>query len=66
MERARVRTRQLPPLERSFERSRLEDDFIATAYEWVVPLRRRVLPTAKRASADVNNQPVIAQGGLSA
>jgi hypothetical protein len=68
MERAHVRTRQLPPLQRGFERSRLEKQLIATAYELAVPVRRQSLPTPQRCQTDEARQdpPAIAQGGLSA
>ena len=68
MERAHVRTRQLPPLQRGFERSRLEEQLVATAYELAVPLCRRALPSLQRCQVDDSRQnPLpIAQGGLSA
>jgi hypothetical protein len=68
MERAHVRTRQLPPVQRGFERSRLETQLIATAYELAVPIRRQALPAPQRCLADEARQdpPATTQGGLSA
>jgi hypothetical protein len=68
MERVHVRTRQLPPVQRGFERSRLETQLIATAYELAVPIRRQALPTPQRCPADEarQNPPITTQGGLSA
>ncbi len=68
MERARVRTRQLPPLQRSFERSRLEEQLIATAYELAVPLHRQVLSTPQRSPSNAagSDQPPAPSGELSA
>jgi hypothetical protein len=68
MERAHVRTRQLPLLQRGFERSRLENHLIATAYELAVPIRRQTLPTPQRCQTDDarEDSTVTAQGGLSA
>jgi hypothetical protein len=68
MGRTPIRTRQLPLLQRGFERSRLEEQLVATAYELAVPLCRRALPTLQRAQGDESRQdPLpIAQGGLSA
>ena len=68
MERAHVRTRQLPPLQRGFERSRLEEQLIATAYELAVPLCRQSLSTPPRSGEDPTRQvPSSAtQGELSA
>jgi len=66
MERAHVRTRQLPPLRRSFERSRLEEQLIATAYELVVPVRRLSAPQRSRADKGRQEQPPLTQGELSA
>ena len=67
MERAQVRTRQLPPLRRGFERSRLEEQLIATTYELAVPIRRQALPTCQRSQPDDarQDQPPTTQGGLS-
>ena len=48
MERAHVRTRQLPPLQRGFERSRLEQQLVARAYELAVPIRRQSLSAPQR------------------
>jgi len=61
MERARVRTRQLPPLQRGFERSRLED-------ELAVPIRRQSLPAPQRpqGSAARQDQLPARTGGFSA
>ena len=68
MERAHVRTRQLPPLQRGFERSRLEEELIATAYELAVPLCRQSLSTPPRSGEDETRQVTLSasQGGLSA
>jgi hypothetical protein len=68
MERAHVRTRQLLNLRRGFERSRLEDQLVAAAYEWALPIRRQALPTTRRAPAEgvPTDQPSTPQGGLSA
>jgi len=68
MERAHVRTRQLPPLQRGFERSRLEQQLVATAYELAVPIRRRSLPALQRSQGDESQQdpPPANTGGLSA
>jgi hypothetical protein len=68
MERAHVRTKQLPLLQRAFERSRLEGQLIATAYELAVPVRRQALPTPQRCQADDarQDQPPTTPGGLSA
>jgi len=68
MERAHVRTRQLPSLQRGFERSRLEAQLVATAYELAVPIRRQSLSTPQRSEGgDARpDQPPATQGGLSA
>ena len=68
MEGAHIQTRQLPPLQRGFERSRLENQLIATAYELAVPVRRQALPTPQRCHTDdAREDPTAsAQGGLSA
>jgi hypothetical protein len=68
MERARVRTRQLPPLQRGCERSRLEEQLVATAYELAVPIRRQALSRRRRAWAgDARGAGASAtKGGLSA
>jgi hypothetical protein len=68
MERARVRTRPLPFLRRHFERSRLEEQLVATAYELAVPIRRRSLSTRHRGGLDDAEQDRTraGKGGLSA
>jgi hypothetical protein len=68
MERARVWTRQLPPLRRGFERSRLEEQLVAAAYELAVPIRRRSLSASRRSQGDDarQNQPATVKGGLCA
>jgi hypothetical protein len=68
MERAHVRTRQLLNLQRGFERSRLEDQLVAAAYEWALPIRRQALPPAQHAQEDEvpKDQPSTTHGGLSA
>ena len=68
MERAHVRIRRLPPLRRGFERARLEQQLIATAYELAVPIHRQGL--SSRQGSPVTDTcpdpPPIPQGGLSA
>jgi hypothetical protein len=68
MERAHMRTRQLVNLQRGFERSRLEDQLVAAAYEWALPIRRQALPTMQSAQEEEvpTDQPSIPHGGLSA
>jgi hypothetical protein len=68
MERAHVRTRQLLNLQRGFERSRLEDQLVAAAYELALPIRRQPLPTTQQIPADevAKDQELTTQGGLSA
>jgi len=68
MDRAHVRTKQFLNLRRGFECSRLEDQLIAAAYEWALPIRRQSLPTASRTrQVEVSkDQPSTATGGLSA
>lgn len=68
MERAHIRTRQLAPLQRGFERSRLEEQLVASAYELAVPLCRQALSTLQRSQGDdIRQDPLpIARGGISA
>jgi hypothetical protein len=68
MECAHVRTRQLPPLRRGFERSRLEEQLITTAYELAVPIRRQTLPSPQRCASEGGPQDRsrTTKGGLSA
>ena len=68
MERAHIRTRQLLNLQRGFERSRREDQLVAAAYEWALPIQRQALPTTRRAQEDEvpKDQPSTTHGGLSA
>ena len=68
MERAQVRTKQLLNLQRGFERSRLEEQLVATAYERAVPIRRQPLstPQCSQANAAREHQPPASKGGLSA
>ncbi len=68
MERPHVRTRQLPPLQRSCERSRLEEQLVATAYELAVPLYRQTLSTSRHCRGDKASQEQSGarKGGLSA
>ena len=68
MERAHVRTTQLLHLQRGFERSRLEEQLVATAYELAVPLRRQSLSAPQRARGDAvqKDPPATTPGGLSA
>ena len=66
MERAHVRTRLLSPLRRAFERSRLEEQLVATAYELVVPVRRLSTPQRVRGDDVGRDQLPVKKGGLSA
>ena len=68
MERAHVRTRQLPPLQHGFERSRLEEQLVATAYELAVPICRQSPSTRQRLQRDDTraDPPPATEGGLSA
>jgi hypothetical protein len=68
MEPAQVRTNQLLNLQRGFERSRLEEQLVATAYERAVPIHRQPLSTPQCSQADDTReqQPPASQGGLSA
>jgi hypothetical protein len=68
MERARVRTRPLLPLQRGFEGSRLEGQLVATAYELAVPIRRQSLAPSPGARGDEGGeqQPPATTGGFSA
>jgi hypothetical protein len=68
MERAHVRTRQLLNLQRGFERSRLEGQLIAAAYESALPIRRQAIPTTQRVQEDEvpMDQLSTMQGELSA
>jgi hypothetical protein len=68
MERAHVRTRQPLYLQRGYERSRLEAQLVATAYELAVPIRRQPLSTPPRSRPDdgPKDQPSATSGGLSA
>ena len=68
MERAHLRTRQLLNLQRGFERSRLEDQLVAAAYELALPIQRYALPTTQRRRQDEipKDLPSTANGGLSA
>ncbi len=68
MERAHVRTRQLLNLQRGFERSRLEDQLVAAAYELALPIRRQALPTTQHVPQDevAKDPELTTQGGLSA
>ncbi len=66
MEHAHVRTRRLPPLPRGFERSRLEEQLIATAYELAVPICRQTLavPPRSRDATTGQEPPAAHKGGL--
>jgi hypothetical protein len=68
MQRTRLRPRQLPPLQRSFERSRLEEQLVGTAYELVVPIPRPSLSPRPCPSDDATRpqQSPVTNGGLSA
>ena len=68
MESAQVRTKQLLNLQRGFERSRLEEQLVATAYERAVPICRQPLSTlpCSQANDAREHQPPARQGGLSA
>ncbi len=68
MERARARTKRALHLQRDFERSRLEDELVAAAYEMAVPVQRRCRSTAKRpaTNAPQTHQPPPMAGGYSA
>lgn len=68
MQRAHVRTRPRPPLQRGFERSRLEAQLVATAYELAVPIRRQSLssPQRPRGGDARPEQPPAGKGGLCA
>jgi hypothetical protein len=68
MERAHVRTKQLPPLQRGFERSRLEEQLVVTAYELAVPIYRQPLSPSARSRGDQGRQDqlTLTTGGLSA
>jgi site-specific DNA recombinase len=48
MERARARTKRTVQVQRGFERSRLEGDLVAAAYELAVPIRRQSRSSAPR------------------
>jgi hypothetical protein len=68
MERARARTKRTVRLQRDFERSRLEDDLVATAYEVAVPVQRRPLSSTRRRATNPSlpsQQPPLT-GGSSA
>jgi hypothetical protein len=67
MARAHVRTRRPQPLRRAFERSRLEEQLAATAYELACPRCRQPLSTPQhRRQEDARQQPPATKGGLSA
>ena len=63
MEHAHVRTRQLPPLQRGCERSRLEEQLVATTYELAAPIYRQTLSTSGHPEATRLHQsnPVLAK-----
>ena len=57
MDRAHARTKRTVRLQRDFERSRLEGDLVATAYELAVPVPRRPLSSARRRAANSSLPP---------
>jgi hypothetical protein len=65
---ARHRRRARPPLciARRFERSRLEDQLVAAAYELTVPPVRRPLSSASQADRAQRASDVVGQGHRSA
>jgi hypothetical protein len=67
MERVRARTKRPLCLQRHFERSRLEGQLIAGAYELAIPLRCQALPSPSRPGTDgVSNNPSPISKGVSA
>ncbi len=68
MERAHARTTQALQVQRGFERSRLEEQLVVTAYELVVPVPRYALSTRLRSEDGASRQdrPPASKGGLSA
>jgi hypothetical protein len=68
MERARLRTKPRLCLQRAFERSRLEEQLVTTAYELAVPPRRQSLSAPRGPGKDQGReQPCpVTEGGLSA
>lgn len=68
MKRARAQTNRSVHLQRDFERSRLEADLVATAYELAVPVQRRPSTTAQQRAADSSRSPQSSPltGGFSA
>jgi hypothetical protein len=68
MERARLRTRPLLSLQRAFERSRLEEQLVTTAYELAVPLRRQPVPAPRSLHQEQGPEcpSLVTSGGLSA
>lgn len=68
MERAQVRTQTRLNFQRGFERSRLEGQLVAAAFELAVPFRVQSLPNRRPHREDVpgKERPLTAIGGLSA
>jgi hypothetical protein len=72
MHRVHARRRQPPNTERGFERSRLEDQLLAAAYELALPLLRRPLPGGRAGNSRHESTPAegrqrrAALGGLRA
>ncbi len=68
MERARARTKRAVQVQRSFERSRLEDDLVAAAYELAVPVPRRSRSFAQQRArnASLPPPPPASTGGFPA
>jgi hypothetical protein len=68
MEQTRVRTQRPLPVQRVCERSRLEDNLVAAAYELAAPVLRRSRSTSRRRSTNSSphSQPASSAGGFSA
>lgn len=67
MEHVRARTKQPLCLQRHFERSRLEGELMAGAYELAVPRRHQALPAPGRpGTADASNNTSAISKGVSA
>jgi len=68
MERARLRTRPHLCVQRAFERSRLEEQLVTTAYELAVPPRRQSLsaPRGPGQGKGTEQRSQVTAGGLSA
>lgn len=68
MDRAHARTQRPLHVQRGCERSRLEDDLVASAYQLAVPIRgrSRSAPRRRAPNASPNPQPPLSAGGFSA